>query len=203
VTAVYFFFSSIHLQVVEVSTPTKTYHMSIGMFVLILIIGFIVALIIAHITGKIGEAAGSSYWLWFALGFFFNIFGTGAAAVYYMLIRAGHRVGRSSRERRQARSAPQPMAPSSDYSYYQPSYLENPLPQPIAAPVETPDPALAGMNKCSKCGADNPSHQQFCWRCGEILQAPAPAAKLCPSCHKEMPAEAVFCFSCGTSIPMA
>lgn len=46
---------------------------------------YIFIFILAGATGKIGEATGGSFWLWFLIGLFTGGFGLIAAVIYYLL----------------------------------------------------------------------------------------------------------------------
>ena len=48
--------------------------------------------------------------------------------------------------------------------------------------------------RCSKCGTDNPSANNFCAKCGNAL------AKPCAKCKAENPPTSDFCGKCGTRL---
>src|SRR5580698_9138050 len=48
--------------------------------------------------------------------------------------------------------------------------------------------------RCSKCGTNNPSTNNFCGKCGN------PLAKLCANCKASNPATSAFCGNCGTPL---
>jgi len=48
--------------------------------------------------------------------------------------------------------------------------------------------------RCSKCGTNNPSANNFCAKCGNAL------AKLCTKCQAENPPSFDFCGKCGTAL---
>src|ERR1700675_697072 len=48
--------------------------------------------------------------------------------------------------------------------------------------------------RCSKCGTNNPSTNNFCAKCGN------PLAKLCAKCRAENPPTSDFCGKCGTPL---
>jgi class 3 adenylate cyclase len=48
--------------------------------------------------------------------------------------------------------------------------------------------------RCSKCGTNNPSTNNFCGKCGN------PLAKLCTNCKANNPATSAFCGNCGTPL---
>src|SRR5262249_35749155 len=48
--------------------------------------------------------------------------------------------------------------------------------------------------RCSKCGANNPSANNFCAQCGNAL------TKLCAKCKAESPATSNFCGKCGAPL---
>jgi ribosomal protein L40E len=48
--------------------------------------------------------------------------------------------------------------------------------------------------RCSKCGTNNPSTNNFCAKCGSAL------AKLCPKCKAENPSSSDFCGKCGAPL---
>jgi class 3 adenylate cyclase/tetratricopeptide (TPR) repeat protein/ribosomal protein L40E len=48
--------------------------------------------------------------------------------------------------------------------------------------------------RCSKCGTNNPSTNNFCAKCGNAL------AKHCAKCRAENPPTSEFCGQCGTSL---
>src|ERR1700752_3219617 len=48
--------------------------------------------------------------------------------------------------------------------------------------------------RCSKCGTNNPSTNNFCAKCGNAL------SKLCANCKTENPSTSDFCGKCGTPL---
>jgi len=48
--------------------------------------------------------------------------------------------------------------------------------------------------RCSKCGTNNPSANNFCAKCGNALIKP------CAKCKAENPPTSDFCGKCGTSL---
>src|ERR1700693_2387518 len=48
--------------------------------------------------------------------------------------------------------------------------------------------------RCSKCGSENPSGNNFCARCGNAL------ARLCLKCGSENALTSNFCGKCGTAL---
>src|ERR1700730_16172842 len=48
--------------------------------------------------------------------------------------------------------------------------------------------------RCSKCGTNNPSTNDFCAKCGNAL------AKHCAKCKAENPATSDFCGKCGAPL---
>src|ERR1700688_1853449 len=48
--------------------------------------------------------------------------------------------------------------------------------------------------RCSKCGTNNPSTNNFCAKCGNAL------AKHCAKCNAENPPTSDFCGKCGTPL---
>src|SRR5208337_2567143 len=57
---------------------------------------------------------------------------------------------------------------------------------------------VAGASmRCSKCGTNNPSTNNFCAKCGNAL------AKRCAKCKAENPPTSDFCGKCGTPLTNA
>lgn len=77
------------------------------------------------------------------------------------------------------------------------------------------------MNKCGKCGADNPSDNKYCGNCGAPLpqnaicgncgaalregaafcgKCGAPVGKRCASCGVTLPSDSAFCYNCGAAV---
>src|SRR5208337_4748582 len=54
---------------------------------------------------------------------------------------------------------------------------------------------VAGASmRCSKCGTNNPSTNNFCAKCGNAL------AKQCAKCSAENPLTSDYCGKCGASL---
>lgn len=63
-----------------------------------------------------------------------------------------------------------------------------------AKPIE-PGPVSTDVT-CPSCQQANPSHAQFCFRCGK----PIAISLQCPRCGTPLPDQARFCTACGTDI---
>jgi ribosomal protein L40E len=194
------------------------------------ITGFlVVALLFAHISGKIAQSAGGNYWLFAICGFFTNLLGVLFATIYYV----GMKMSRDRPREAGAQGYYQqgyPQQPPVPYQqpgyppqppvqYQQPGYPQMPPPpqpvqaQPPQAAFPSPQPTLqspaaagpapvSGMRKCGGCGADNPQVASKCWRCEKELGL-VPAGRTCYQCNSVQPEQAEFCTVCGARLSPA
>ncbi len=109
-------------------------------------------------------------------------------------------------------SSPQVELPGPEITPPPPTEPSQPVAPPMPPPVETIPPAVAAVQKCDRCGAENKQTAHFCIKCGAALPQPAPviaqqplvpqpeASQVCPKCQAENKPSARFCRACGTRL---
>jgi pSer/pThr/pTyr-binding forkhead associated (FHA) protein len=111
-----------------------------------------------------------------------------------------------------AQSAPAPasVAPAPAAPVVMAPVAMAPVAMAPAAPQTASASAAPVLDRCARCGADNPAHMKFCRMCGASMareqgqaQAPAPSAPSttsCPRCSTTIERGAAFCGVCGLSM---